>query len=128
MTERVGNLVDSDYITWIDGSCLAGKQPKVLMQVVLKVAWALFCCICFVVILPMVPVTALGDAQWLASQPHWWVLVYNQVSMALLRHRYYFAWVLCDAGCNAAGFGYDGENKNGVQKWNRVLNLDVTPA
>eukprot|EP00961_Rhodomonas_salina_P225258 3045461-Rhodomonas_salina.2 len=26
--------------------------------------------------------------------------------MFLMRHRYYFAWVLCDAGCNAAGFGY----------------------
>ncbi|KAJ1475014.1 MBOAT, membrane-bound O-acyltransferase family-domain-containing protein, partial [Baffinella frigidus] len=53
-----------------------------------------------------------------------YVLVFNQISMILLRHRYYFAWVLTDAGCNAAGFGYDGEDTAGGQKWGRVLNLD----
>jgi hypothetical protein len=100
----------------------------VAFHVVYKVVWALFCCVCFVVVLPMIPVSNLGDSAWLAAQPHWWVLIWNQISMSLLRHRYYFAWVLCDAGCNAAGFGYDGEDaSSGAQKWNRVLNLDVRP-
>jgi len=42
----------------------------------------------------------------------------------LLRHRYYFAWVLGDAGCNAAGFGFNGLDAAGNQKWDSVLNLD----
>jgi len=94
----------------------------------------------FLVLLPNLDVALLGDQDWLASSPLWWIVVTNQASMYMMRHRYYFAWVLCDAGCNAAGFGYqekaekDGEgkvvkdDKTGepklVRNWNAVLNVD----
>ena len=38
------------------------------------------------------------------------MLLYNQLSLYLVRHRYYFAWVLGDAACNAGGFGFNGED------------------
>ena len=37
-------------------------------HVAYKVVWALFCCVCFVVVLPMIPVSTLGDGAWLAAQ------------------------------------------------------------
>jgi len=114
----------NDYLTWIDGSKLSGKPCKSLFAVLKKIGGAIACALCFVVLLPYCPVGFHANKSWLDSNPYWYVLGYNQVSLFLLRHRYYFAWVLGDAGCNAAGFGFNGLDAKGNQKWDLVLNLD----
>ena len=53
-------------------------------------------------------VFSVGEPSWLAEQTWWWVLIYNSVALYFARHRYYFAWVLSDAACNAAGLGFNG--------------------
>lgn len=114
----------NDYLTWIDGTKLSGKKANVVFPVVKKILGAVLCAICFVVLLPNLPVEKHGVKDWLYSHPHYFVLGYNVLSLYLVRHRYYFAWTLGDAGCNAAGFGYSGLDGKGNQVWDSVLNLD----
>jgi hypothetical protein len=114
----------NDYLTWIDGSKLGGAKCNTVFAILKKISGAVMCAIAFVVILPNCPVDNHGVSEWLSSNPHWYVLGYNQVSLFLVRHRYYFAWILGDAGCNAAGFGFNGLDAKGAQKWDSVLNLD----
>jgi len=116
----------NDYLTWIDGSRRHGNRYPVRWAVLAKIGFAVYSVVMFLVLLPKLDVSLMGEKEWLEENPTWWILVANNVSMFLMRHRYYFAWVLCDAGCNAAGFGYQevgvGEKKK--QNWNAVLNVD----
>ncbi|EKX44327.1 hypothetical protein GUITHDRAFT_109777 [Guillardia theta CCMP2712] len=114
----------NDYLTWIDGSKLAGKKPKPTSAILLRIVGAIGCAIAFSVVLPYCNIDGHGDGSYLSTKSFLYVLLWNNFSFCLLRHRYYFAWVLGDAGCNAAGFGYNGEDKNGKQKWDGVLNVD----
>lgn len=116
----------NDYLTWIDGTKRKGAKAPVIWALLGKIAFAIFAVIMFLVLLPKLDVSLLGDPEWLDASPIWWILTVNQVAMFLMRHRYYFAWVLCDAGCNAAGFGYQ-EKMVGDKvsyAWNAVLNVD----
>jgi len=43
----------------------------------------------------------------------------------LTRFKYYFAWTLADAVCNASGFGFTGYNEKGEQEWNLLDNINI---
>lgn len=47
------------------------------------------------------------------------------VITSLTRFKYYFAWTLADAVCNASGFGFTGYNDKGEQEWNLLDNIDI---
>jgi len=121
----------NEYIMWIDGSKLAGKAYSPLFAVFKKILCAAFCLFMFIGIGAQWDVTSLGQVAWISQQAWWWIIIYNQVALCLGRHRYYFAWVLSDAACNAAGFGFNGLDSAGAAKWDAVLNiryLDVEAA
>uniref|UniRef100_A0A7S0VR22 Uncharacterized protein n=1 Tax=Hemiselmis tepida TaxID=464990 RepID=A0A7S0VR22_9CRYP len=121
----------TEYIQWIDGSKLAGQRHSPLLAVGKKVLCAVFCLWMFIGLGASWSVTELGNPDWVSKHAWWWVLTYNQVALCMGRHRYYFAWVLSDAACNAAGFGFNGVDARGAPKWDAVLNiryLDVEAA
>jgi len=46
--------------------------------------------------------------------------------MPLFRYKYYFAWYLSEAGCQATGFGFNGYDKKNNMRWDRVNNCEAT--
>ncbi|KAG8445615.1 hypothetical protein GDO86_010407 [Hymenochirus boettgeri] len=52
-------------------------------------------------------------------------IIYLYLSLMAARPKYYFAWTLADAINNAAGFGFQGYDKNGEENWDLVSNLNI---
>ncbi|MEE6476753.1 hypothetical protein FKM82_011207 [Ascaphus truei] len=52
-------------------------------------------------------------------------VIYLYLSLLAARPKYYFAWTLADAINNAAGFGFQGYDKNGEQNWDLISNLNI---
>ncbi|XP_068136430.1 lysophospholipid acyltransferase 2 isoform X2 [Hyperolius riggenbachi] len=52
-------------------------------------------------------------------------VIYLYLSLLAARPKYYFAWTLSDAINNAAGFGFQGYDKNGEGDWDLVSNLKI---
>ena len=113
----------NDYITWIDGSNLKGERPSPSVAIVKKVCGGIICVIFFVVIGGYFPVAVVCKPEWLADHSPLYVFFYANFALYLMRHRYYFAWVLSDAACNAAGLGYTGKDRDGNPGWGGVINV-----
>lgn len=54
-----------------------------------------------------------------------WQLLYIIWATSLHRHRYYHAWTLGEAICNAAGFGFNGYTSDNKARWNLISNVDI---
>lgn len=50
---------------------------------------------------------------------------YLIIATSLVRFKYYHAWLLADAICNASGLGFNGYDKNGNARWDLISNVDV---
>lgn len=53
----------------------------------------------------------------------WWPLFWFVIFMQ--RVQYYYAWTLADAICNMSGFGFNGYDELGNEKWDLVTNVDA---
>jgi hypothetical protein len=113
----------NDYICWIDGTNCKGEKPSPTVAVLKKVGGGVICVVLFVVIGGHFPVGVVCKPEWLEQHSPLYVFLYANFALFLMRHRYYFAWVLSDAACNAAGLGYAGKNADGTPNWSGVLNI-----
>uniref|UniRef100_A0A0N5A2T0 Lysophospholipid acyltransferase n=1 Tax=Parastrongyloides trichosuri TaxID=131310 RepID=A0A0N5A2T0_PARTI len=52
-----------------------------------------------------------------------WLFV-CQIGIIALHCRYFFAWYLADAICNISGFGFNGYDDKGEEKWDLCTNVD----
>lgn len=46
-------------------------------------------------------------------------------STTIARTKYYHAWLLSDAICNASGLGFNGYDKDHQPKWDLISNVDI---
>ena len=113
----------NDYICWIDGTNLKGEKPSPTVAVVKKIGGGIICVIFFVVLGGYLPVGAVTKPEFLEAHSPFYIFFYTNLALYLMRHRYYFAWVLSDAACNAAGLGYTGRDKDGNPGWGGVINV-----
>lgn len=65
------------------------------------------------------------DEKFLYETPIYSKIWFIIVITSLTRFKYYFAWTLADAVCNASGFGFTGYNEKGEQEWNLLDNIDI---
>jgi hypothetical protein len=66
-------------LTWIDGSKRKGAKLSVVPAILQKVLFAIFAVILFLILLPKLDVSLLGDEEWLKTSPLWWIVIANQV-------------------------------------------------
>lgn len=66
-----------------------------------------------------------ADEKFLLDTPMFSKIWFIIVITSLTRFKYYFAWTLADAVCNASGFGFSGYNEKGDQEWNLLDNIDI---
>lgn len=58
----------------------------------------------------------------------WYVfirIVFIQVSAVLTRCKYYFIWFLSEGACILSGFGFNGLDKDGNPRWDKLTNVYV---
>ena len=59
------------------------------------------------------------------EKPALYRIVYLYISSSSQRFRYYIAWVIADMVNNASGFGFNGYDENGHEKWDLVTNVHI---
>ena len=47
------------------------------------------------------------------------------MATTIARMKYYHAWLLADAICNASGLGFNGFSERGDAKWDLISNVDI---
>lgn len=57
--------------------------------------------------------------------PFYKKLLFFQVAGFATRCKYYCAWRLAEGSCILSGFGFNGFDKDGKARWNRLCNIDV---
>lgn len=100
-------------------------EPSPLMVVFKKVVASMTCVIIFVKFLPMYPLQALKDDDFLENTSLLYKFWYLNNATLLVRFKYYFAWLFADAICNNLGMGFNGYNDDGSAKWNKLSNIDI---
>jgi hypothetical protein len=52
-------------------------------------------------------------------------IMYIVIVTTICRFKYYHAWLLADAICNASGLGFNGYDAKGRARWDLISNVDV---
>lgn len=59
------------------------------------------------------------------EKPFWYRFIYFNICSSGERFKYYLAWTLADVVNNASGFGFNGYDENGNEKWDLLLNVRI---
>ncbi|XP_050538640.1 lysophospholipid acyltransferase 6-like [Daktulosphaira vitifoliae] len=126
------NAFFGDYMDFLKGTNFPEKLPKQaksapspLLSVLKKLFYTFLCSLVIYFIVPMYPASTLTSETFLIETPLYSKIWFIFVITTLTRFKYYFAWTLADAVCNASGFGFSGYDDNGDQQWNLLDNIDI---
>uniref|UniRef100_A0A1E1X484 Putative conserved plasma membrane protein n=1 Tax=Amblyomma aureolatum TaxID=187763 RepID=A0A1E1X484_9ACAR len=78
-----------------------------------------------VYLLAAYPIEYITQDEFLYKRNRLSQILYIIWATSLHRHRYYHAWILGEAICNAAGFGFNGYTSDGKARWNLISNVDI---
>ncbi|XP_069462107.1 lysophospholipid acyltransferase 2 [Ambystoma mexicanum] len=130
-----------DYITFIEGRSFQVKVSEANGKEDIKyeqiepspnaaVAQKLFVCgfslFIYMTVTKVLPVEYNIDDNFTTTASVPTRVIYLYLSLMAARPKYYFAWTLADAINNAAGFGFQGYDKNGVPCWDLISNLRIS--
>uniref|UniRef100_A0A673I294 Membrane-bound O-acyltransferase domain-containing protein 2-like n=1 Tax=Sinocyclocheilus rhinocerous TaxID=307959 RepID=A0A673I294_9TELE len=130
----------NDYIAFIEGTPyrhrdletkgkVNGKSrlndPSPNTEVIRKLATCFISLLVFLSVCKVCPVERNVDDDFIATMPFYAQVVYLYLSMLTTRPKYYFVWTLADAINNAAGFGFNGYDSNGLPRWDLISNLRI---
>uniref|UniRef100_A0A3Q4MLM6 Membrane bound O-acyltransferase domain containing 2a n=2 Tax=Neolamprologus brichardi TaxID=32507 RepID=A0A3Q4MLM6_NEOBR len=131
----------NDYKAFIEGTCYQprhqenanGKEngkykqtePSPKNDVVSKLCTCAISLAVYLSLYKLLPVERSIDDDFVSSTPFHLQVVYLYLAMLALRPKYYFVWTLADAINNAAGFGFNGYNKDGSPRWDLISNLRI---
>ncbi|XP_075973517.1 lysophospholipid acyltransferase 6 [Anticarsia gemmatalis] len=127
----------SDYIKFIEGArydeCEKTKgssEPSPRRAVFYKVAGSLAAALLYLTLANKYPLTVLEELTDPTSEVSrsWsalYLLWYAYLSTLVVRCKYYHAWLLSEAICNNCGMGFNGYDKNGSPKWDKMSNIDI---
>uniref|UniRef100_A0A673MK97 Membrane bound O-acyltransferase domain containing 2b n=1 Tax=Sinocyclocheilus rhinocerous TaxID=307959 RepID=A0A673MK97_9TELE len=122
----------NDYIAFIEGTPYRHRDletkgkvnvksrlndPSPNTEVIRKLATCFISLLVFLSVCKVCPVERNVDDDFIATTPFYAQVVYLYLSMLTTRPKYYFVWTLADAINNAAGFGFNGYDSNGLPRW-----------
>uniref|UniRef100_W5NJH3 Membrane bound O-acyltransferase domain containing 2b n=1 Tax=Lepisosteus oculatus TaxID=7918 RepID=W5NJH3_LEPOC len=129
-----------DYISFIEGTAYHQKHleangkengkykqsdPSPKTDVIHKLAVCAVSLLVYLTVSRRFTVERNVDDVFTASTPVYTQVLYLYLSMLATRPKYYFVWTLADAINNAAGFGFNGYNKDGSPRWDLISNLRI---
>ncbi|KAH9372513.1 hypothetical protein HPB48_017829 [Haemaphysalis longicornis] len=100
-------------------------EPSPIVAVVKKLVVSFMSALSIVYLLSAYPIEYIAQDEFLQKRSRLWQLLYIIWATSLHRHRYYHAWTLGEAVCNAAGFGFNGYTNDGKARWNLISNVDI---
>uniref|UniRef100_A0A3Q3WT53 Uncharacterized protein n=1 Tax=Mola mola TaxID=94237 RepID=A0A3Q3WT53_MOLML len=131
----------NDYKAFIEGTCYQprhqetanGKEngkrkqsePSPKNDVISKLCTCGLSLAVYLSLCNLLPVERSIDVDFVNSTPFYLQVVYLYLAMLALRPKYYFVWTFADAINNAAGFGFNGYNKDGSPQWDLISNLRI---
>lgn len=99
-------------------------EPSSNRAVAAKVLTTFLSAASIIYLLPQFPIEYIKEDEFF--EKGWlWQMLYIIWATSLHRHRYYHAWTLGEAICNAAGFGFNGYTSDGKARWNLLTNVDI---
>uniref|UniRef100_A0A3Q3E3L1 Membrane bound O-acyltransferase domain containing 2 n=1 Tax=Hippocampus comes TaxID=109280 RepID=A0A3Q3E3L1_HIPCM len=131
----------NDYMAFIEGTCYQprhqenanGKEngkhkqsePSPKGDVISKLCTCAISLAIYLSLCKLIPVERSAEEDFINNTPFYLQVVYLYLAMLALRPKYYFVWTLADAINNAAGFGFNGYNKDGSPRWDLISNLRI---
>ncbi|CAG0883003.1 unnamed protein product [Darwinula stevensoni] len=128
----------NDYAEFVTGQNLKGGKhqkssfgggggPSSLVAVTNKVCLSIFFALGVILIAPWFPVGFLKEEAFFEMNILRKV-TYVVLITSIARWKYYTAWILADAICNASGLGFNGYTPQGLEKWDLISNVDIIPV
>jgi lysophospholipid acyltransferase 1/2 len=74
--------------------------------------------------IPLKPLILLDD-DFVENTSLFGKTLFILLSTTFARMKYYHAWLLADAICNASGLGFNGYTASGKAKWDLISNVDI---
>ncbi|XP_066994422.2 lysophospholipid acyltransferase 6 [Anabrus simplex] len=100
-------------------------EPSPCLVVFKKVVCSLLCALVFIKLIPSFPITRVKEPEFVSEESLVSKMLYLTVATSLVRFKYYHAWLLADAMCNASSLGFSGYNLDGSARWDLISNVDV---
>ncbi|KAF7201734.1 lysophospholipid acyltransferase 2 [Nothobranchius furzeri] len=104
---------------------LIKTEPSPKNAVISKLCTCAICLVIYLSLYKLLPVDYSINDSFVSSAPFYLQVTYLYLAMLALRPKYYFVWTLADAINNAAGFGFNGYNKDGSPRWDLISNLRI---
>ncbi|XP_052763767.1 lysophospholipid acyltransferase 2-like isoform X2 [Mya arenaria] len=130
-----------DYISFVEGADISPKKGKNGLEnnnvyqsnrklspfnvVVYKLCIALFWLGFHFTFKPVYPEMLNADLEFIRSHVFLYRVWYMLISMLCCRAKYYVAFTLGDAICNASGLGFNGYDSEGNPKWDLITNVSI---
>uniref|UniRef100_A0AC34QPX8 Uncharacterized protein n=1 Tax=Panagrolaimus sp. JU765 TaxID=591449 RepID=A0AC34QPX8_9BILA len=114
----------TDFQRFISGENLKinGKEISRPQKPYVKFMFAGVCLVLLVFVSPSMSPEIITEEPYKSMGVISWSLLWFFV-IFLQRVQYYYVWVLADAICNLSGFGFNGLDDEGNQRWDLVTNV-----
>lgn len=110
--------------TGLRGNPTSVVEPSPNWATLQKLLISFTCALSIVYLLSAYPIEYIKQDAFF-EKSRLWQLLYIIWATSLHRHRYYHAWTLGEAICNAAGFGFNGYTSDNKARWNLISNVDI---
>ncbi|XP_054930031.1 lysophospholipid acyltransferase 6 [Dermacentor andersoni] len=111
--------------TGLRGHPTAVVEPSPTWATLQKLSVSFMSAASIVYLLSAYPIEYIKQDDFLYNRNRLWQMLYIIWATSLHRHRYYHAWTLGEAICNAAGFGFNGYTSDKKARWNLLSNVDI---
>ncbi|KDR14745.1 hypothetical protein L798_11500, partial [Zootermopsis nevadensis] len=100
-------------------------EPSPYLVVFKKVVCSGLCAVLFLSLIPSFPIQRVKEPEFLEEFSLPRKMSYLVIATTLCRFKYYHAWLLADAICNASGLGFNGYDTKGRARWDLISNVDI---
>ncbi|KAK8768857.1 lysophospholipid acyltransferase 6 [Amblyomma americanum] len=111
--------------TGLRGNPTQITEPSPNWETARKLFISFLSALSIVYLLSAYPIEYITQDEFLHKRNRLSQMLYIIWATSLHRHRYYHAWILGEAICNAAGFGFNGYTSDGKARWNLISNVDI---
>ncbi|XP_046437718.1 lysophospholipid acyltransferase 6-like [Daphnia pulex] len=115
----------ADETTGDEIDVISTPEPSAVSIVFKKLFFSLVCAGLFVKLTPMFLITRIKDDDFVENTSLFGKTLFILLSTTFARMKYYHAWLLADAICNASGLGFNGYTSSGKAKWDLISNVDI---
>ena len=94
--------------------------PSTILPALKTLGFSLCFIASVVILMPIVPVSYCATDEF-DEQNLLYKFAYYNIAITLGRFKYYSAWILGQAAINAVGLSFNGYDKSGKPRWDRVV-------